>query len=323
MGRWLATVLLVGCSFRSGSAPDGALVHDAPPDITTGMEQTDPGCWPRWHDHSIRFGAIAPLGVTGATTSDRDPTLVDGEKTLFFQSIHADTLPSQIYMATRASIDQPFGAPSIPSFLVTINANGSPTKLSFTSDQLEVAFSSDRGGGVGGTDLWLATRATTSDDFGQPFEQPGIDVLDDQFNQFDPNLVTDLVIYYAPAQLGSHLSQLILRSTRPSVADAFTDPTIEAGLESGTGDGDPAPSPDQTVIAFSSSRNSVADKGDVFYAVRDDVSQPWSQVMPIPDVNSTSNEGDPLPSPDGCRLYFSSDRGRPQFEWTLYSATAQ
>ena len=318
-------VALVGCSFRSGTAPDGALLsHDAPPDMTTGMEQMpDPGCWPRWHDHSIRFGAIAPLGVSSATTSDRDPTLVDGEKTLFFQSIHADTPPSQVYMATRASIDQPFGAPSIPGFLITINANGSPTKISFTSDELEVVFSSDRDDGFGGTDLWLATRPTTSDNFGEPFEMPGIDVLDDPFNQFDPNLATDLVIYYAPSQLAGHLSQVIARSTRASVTAAFTAPTIEPGLESGTGDGDPAPAPDQTVIVFSSARNSAANKVDVYYAVRDDVSQPWSGVMPIPDVNSTSNEGDPLPSPDGCRLYFASDRGRPEFEWTLYSATAQ
>jgi hypothetical protein len=316
-------VLLGACSLRSGSATDSPVVHDSPPDIT-GMEQMpDPGCWPRWHDHSIRFGAIAPLGVTTATASDRDPTVVDGGKTLFFQSTHADTPPSQVYMATRASIDQPFGAASIPSFLATINANGSPTKISFTSDELEVAFSSDRDDGSGGTDLWLATRATTADNFGEPFEAPGIDVLDDAFNQFDPNLVTDLVLYYAPSQLPGHLSQVIARSTRASPTDPFTDPTIEPGLESGTGDGDPAPSPDQTVILFSSSRNNTANKVDVYYAIRDDVSQMWRDVTAIPDVNSTSNEGDPLPSPDGCRLYFASDRGRPQFEWTLYSATAQ
>jgi Tol biopolymer transport system component len=316
-------ILLVGCSFRSATAPDGAVVHDVPPDMTTGMEQMpDPGCWPRWHDHSIRFGAIAPLGVSTTTTSDRDPTLVDDEKTLFFQSIHNATGPSQIYMATRSDVTQPFGAPAVPTFLATINANASPTKISFTSDGLQLAVSSDRAGGQGGTDLWLASRATSSDDFGTPTET-NIATLDDAVNQFDPNLVTDDILYYAPSQLQGHTMQVIASSTRTSETAIFATPVIEMGLESGTGDGDPAPSPDRTVIAFSSSRDNATELVDVYYAVRDDVTQPWSDVLPIPDVNSTSNEGDPLPSADGCRLYFASDRGRAEFEWTLYSATAQ
>ena len=48
--------------------------------------------------------------------------------------------------------------------------------------------------------------------------------------------------------------------------------------------------------------------GDLFVASRPDLNAPFGAAVPITDLNTSHDERDPWLSPDGKRLFFSSDR---------------
>jgi WD40 repeat protein len=69
-----------------------------------------------------------------------------------------------IYAATRGA-DDAFGMPSfdLPTPVLELNTASNDQQPSVRRDGLEVIFTSDRPGGLGSFDLWVATRASTSD----------------------------------------------------------------------------------------------------------------------------------------------------------------
>ena len=71
-------------------------------------------------------------------------------------------------------------------------ANGHPT---LNNDELTIIFASDRDGGYGGRDLWIATRKSTSDEFNRPQNiGPEINTLGDELFPF---LRNDTVLYFS------------------------------------------------------------------------------------------------------------------------------
>jgi Tol biopolymer transport system component len=58
---------------------------------------------------------------------------------------------------------------------------------------------------------------------------------------------------------------------------------------------------------FYSSAASV-DAGDLFYAVRPSMDEPFGEPVPIADLNTGADERDPWLSPDGSTLYFATNR---------------
>jgi Tol biopolymer transport system component len=74
-----------------------------------------------------------------------------------------------IYAATRGT-DDPFGMPSfyLPEPVFELNTASNDQQPSVGRGGLEVIFTSDRPGGLGGFDLWVATRASTSDPWSTP-----------------------------------------------------------------------------------------------------------------------------------------------------------
>jgi len=90
--------------------------------------------------------------------------------TLYF---HSDRAGGQgnldLYAATRATTDEPFGAPEPLSQVNSIYDEIRPT---VSADGLTLFFSDGLGrqrpGGQGDLDIWVATRDTVSDPFGTP-----------------------------------------------------------------------------------------------------------------------------------------------------------
>ncbi|MBI9038377.1 MAG: OmpA family protein [Bacteroidales bacterium] len=71
-------------------------------------------------------------------------------------------------------------------------ANGHPT---LSSDELTIIFASDREGGYGGRDLWIATRKSKTDEFNRPQNiGPEINTLGDELFPF---LRNDSVLYFS------------------------------------------------------------------------------------------------------------------------------
>src|SRR3989440_4593316 len=131
----------------------------------------------RRQDKDDDFGWRRPenLGCAVNTTYDEAGPLffedeATGVQSLYFTSFNrpGGLGDFDIYVSTRAGDDEPWG----PGVDVTeLNGPYRDTRTAIRRDGLELFISSDatgRPGGVGGQDLWVATRATTADPWSAP-----------------------------------------------------------------------------------------------------------------------------------------------------------
>jgi len=82
------------------------------------------------------------------------------KKTILIVSVIALSLTMQV---TKA--DFTFGTPTeVPN----VNSSSEEFNASISADGLSLYFISNRPGGVGGRDIWVATRETTDDDWEDP-----------------------------------------------------------------------------------------------------------------------------------------------------------
>jgi Tol biopolymer transport system component len=235
--------------------------------------------------------------------------------------VRTDSLPAgqpDIYRATRASIGDAFAAPV--RFPTASTNSGYETKVSITADGGYLVVGSSQTGGAGGVDVWEATNPGSG--FGG-LSRTHVMMLDDSGNQQDPTISSDgLALYEAPDSTGT---QQIMVATRQDRTHNFGAPQQIAELvdSDGYGTADPAISVDQRIILMSSARTGTAGQGDLWYATRASVNDPFGTPINVPGVglNTASNEGDAHLSADGCRLYFASDRDT-GMDWDLFVATA-
>lgn len=115
---------------------------------------------------SSEFGASVSLENVSSDASDFLPWLSTDELTVIFVSDRPGGVGNaDLWLASRASLDDPFGAPTILAELSSLMSEG---RAALSNDGLEVIFSSDRPGGAGFPDVWLATRSSTAERFSAP-----------------------------------------------------------------------------------------------------------------------------------------------------------
>jgi len=112
-------------------------------------------------------GVPAKVGATVNGLGDRvEPTWLNpSSQHLYLNVANVDAgLSYDIYRADRAGPGDGFAS----TFEATVNGPNNDKNAVLTSDDLAMYFASDRPGGDGGYDVYIATRASTSDDFGTP-----------------------------------------------------------------------------------------------------------------------------------------------------------
>jgi len=114
------------------------------------------------------WGTPVNLGPTvNSSAWDLSPKLSADGLTLLFHSARGGGLGNEdIWMATRATKNDPWGTPKNLGAPVNSSSNDGEPVLS--ADGLTLFFNSDRGGGSGNYDLWVTTRRTTADPWGPP-----------------------------------------------------------------------------------------------------------------------------------------------------------
>jgi hypothetical protein len=134
-----------------------------------------------WSEPEPEMGLDAAMGDDQFGSSDPD-TLVG-----YLTSKRGITSSrAQLFRTTRTSSSVAWAAPVAITELGT--AAGYSQNPWATPDGLALVFSSDRGGGAGGGDIWLATRASTNDAFGAPVN---VAEINDGFFQADPWISAD------------------------------------------------------------------------------------------------------------------------------------
>ena len=271
-------------------------------------------------------------------------------------------------VAKVTKADFTFGEPT--NLGPTLNSSYGEAFLSISADGLMLYFTSDRPGGYGGMDLWVATRQTNDDDWGAP-ENLG-PPINTSLHEYCPSISADgLELYFGLYDPGGYYIFDIWVTKRPTINDSWAMPTklgppintsgvedathlsadglelyftaynraggygaddiwvtrratrndpwgppinLGAVVNSSASDDHPFLSLDGLALFFSEDRGHPLRPGgfgnvDMWVTTRSSTSEPWGTPVNLgPIVNSTSLDGAPIISPDGFRLYFSSER---------------
>ena len=177
-----------------------------------------------------------------------------------------------------------------------------------TPDGLTVLFASDRAGGRGQRDLWIASRASHAAFWGTPVHLSG--PVNTAAIEDDPFLSADgLELYFDSNRPGGSGGRDLWIATRPSTAAEFGAPeNLGPAINSSSFEGTGCLSRDGRTLLFASSRNG----SDLWMSTRPARGQPWTAATNLgAPVNSTEYETTPFLSADGRTLFFMSDRHRP------------
>ena len=189
-----------------------------------------------------------------------------------------------IWVTTRDSKGGDWGAPV--NLGPPINTSSSDLTPWITPDGLELYFSSDRPGGYGVVDIWVASRATTDDPWGEPVNLGP--VVNSTAGDYYPCLSPDgLVLFFSdydnPSygfRPGGHGRSDMWMTRRKSTADPWELPVnLGPDMNTSSFDSQPRISPDGSVLYFTSSRpdnSALYQNSDIWQA----------PIIPIVDFNS-------------------------------------
>jgi hypothetical protein len=162
--------------------------------------------------HETRgWSTPANLGCAiNSSAGEASPSLTDTE--LYFSSARAGGPGgSDIYVS--AFDGSSFASPVLEA---SLNTSADDSRPNLRRDGLEIFFDSTRAGGVGGIDIWTATRASTSDPWSTPTNL-GADV-NSSGNDLRASLSWDATtLYFGSTRAGGEGSQDLYLTTRPKL----------------------------------------------------------------------------------------------------------
>ena len=292
------------CSFGDAACPSGRRYADNAGDGFANECVSDMAepltCLERWKTDVVHFGAVTDLGVN-SPQDDRDPWMSSAGNTLLFSSTRGGTTTgADIYLASRADTTVPFGAPAIVG---SLSSAQSDSRTTVSADLLTIYFNSSRAGGKGGSDVWRATRTTPTSGLSSG-DQATLDLVNTPDDEHDAALSNSgLHLYLASSRTG--ITQRLVMATRTTTADAFDTPSVITELDVGDSNADPAVSPDELLMVFTSTRASELGGSNLWYTTRARITEKWLPPRIVPDVNIAGEEGDAHLADDGCTLVFS------------------
>jgi OmpA-OmpF porin, OOP family len=193
--------------------------------------------------------------------NEGSPSISADGRTLFFECFDQKARPRcfkpefgspDLWMASRAAPGQPFGpARSLGRSVNTRSAESFPA---ISADGLTLYFASDRPGGSGDVDLWVATRHSVTSTFGSVHDLGR--AANSASYDSEPAISADgLVLLFASTRRGGFGGQDLWVATRETTSDPF-GPPINLGPRINTGgyDGRPDLSADRSTLFFMSSR---------------------------------------------------------------------
>ena len=220
--------------------------------------------------------APANLGpAVNSSAGDGNPCIWPDGLTLYFQSGRSEGYGrSDIWVATRATKDDSWGPPmNLGPSLNTAYREG---RTSILPDGLSLYLNSDRPGGFGSSDLWLSTRVTTDDPWGEPINLGS--TVNSPYNDFHHGVSTDgLALIFTSSRPGGLGLDDLWISTR-SLIDAEWILPVNLGpiVNSSTLDRQPSISADGSTLYFSSTRSGGEGDYDIYQA----------PIIPVVDLNA-------------------------------------
>jgi len=208
-----------------------------------------------------------------------------------------------------ANADFTFGTPT--NLGPTVNSSAGDVVDCVSADGLEMYFNSNRSGGRGGWDIWVARRQTTYDDWGTP-ENLGPPVNTEGTDAFSNISADGLELYFAsdnrPGGYGDYDTWV---TRRPTKDDPWGTPVnLGPVVNTSARDIGPSISTDGLELYFIR-RPGGYGSDDILVTSRATKNDPWESPINLGAVvNTSASEAVPFLSADGLALFFSEYKGQ-------------
>lgn len=225
-----------------------------------------------------------------ATLEGDDPTLTGDLLELYF-----DHTSDDIFVMTRADLDAPWSTPAI---VIELSGPAGESTPEVSADGLTMLLASDRAGGLGALDLWMATRETREAAWSTPVAVLELATAEDEFAASMSADERTIVLTRNATARDLHVA------TRESATDPWPSTTPLAELNTPGLDAEPHLSSDALVVYFASDRGGSV---DLYAARREALDRPFDVEALPGDVNTSAAESDPWVSLDERTLFFIRD----------------
>lgn len=230
------------------------------------------------------------------------PALSTDGRTLYFSAYVSGE--QQIYAATRDARGRVF---EDVRELPVVNSPGSDGSPFISADDERLYLFSERGGGLGGRDIWVSRRESPAARFEEAQLLAGVNSSD---TDLLPWLSADeLTLTFVSNRPGGRGGTDLWMARRDSSADEFEGPIDLADLSSADNEGRAVLSRDGLSAFFSSDRSGGRGGHDLWMAIRAQRQQPFVVLLNLAALNSSENDQDAALSSDGTELFFASFRG--------------
>ena len=266
-------------------------------------------------DTATIFGNPTNLGPkVNSSAAEWDPSISADGLSLYFNSYRPGGFgDADIWVTTRKTKADPWGTPV--NLGPTVNSSANETAPDISADGLSLYFSSNRPGGYGARDLWVTTRNTTKEAWGEPVNLGP--VVNSSAHEHGPSISADgLSLYFSgyaatsPFRPGGIGGGDLWVTTRKTKADPWTKPVNLGPKVNYSGwDASPSISADGLTLYFNSARHGGSGRADLWVTMRKTKDDPWGTPFNLGStVNSAEWDLNPDISADGSTLYFGSKR---------------
>jgi hypothetical protein len=260
----------------------------------------------------FRFAEPVNLGSTiNSWDYEYDPDISTDGLELYFQSPRSGGYGDyDIYVAMRATTDDQWSEPV--NLGPNINSSGTEFGPNISADGLSLYFNSSRPGGSGQNDLYVTTRKTVLDSWGEPVNLGP--VVNTSFDDVNPSITADgLSLFFSdwdgnPPRPGGFGQCDIWMTQRASLSEPWSSPVnLGSQLNSPLVQGAPDITNDDRLLFFSGYFSGM--DWDLWFAKQNNDAT-WEAPVNLGPLVNSSSDADLCPciSADGRTLYFSSFR---------------
>jgi serine/threonine protein kinase len=230
----------------------------------------------------------------------------DGLSLLFTSTRPGGQGAHDIWVARRKSKTDPWGkAVNLGPPVNSETMDGYPT---ISPDGKQMVFSSRRSGGIGETDLWLSTRVTVDGNWGEPVHLGSS--VNSPYQEVMSNISADgLEMFFSSNRPDGFGIWVTKRATEDGAWGAPVPLGTQVGGPTLSG-GYPSISPDGLLLFFASyTLKGRLGQDDIWVTTRLTKDEDWGPPVNLgPSINTSGYERSPRLSPEGCTLYFASNR---------------
>jgi Tol biopolymer transport system component len=259
---------------------------------------------------NCEYGPAQSLGpIVNSSVFDGSPTVsADGIELAFTSARHPTALRGQqdIFISRRSDINAPWSRPVNAGAIIN-DSLGDDFSLRLSNDGKALYYASNRSGGFGKSDMYVATRATPEAPWSRA-ENLGPHLNTEAFEAFPTPSADGLTLYFNRSTTFDSQDSDIWVSTRPSADAQWSAPQrVPGAINSEHAEFSPALSPDGKTLYFASERGGSV---ELWVATRGDHTQGWGAPEKLgTEVNyPRSMTLGPFIANDQRSLYFMSAR---------------